>query len=712
MRTFTRPMLGILMIVVLAIASAPSALPPHAYAGGSTTSAFYILTTDNKIGMAVESAPGQPSAPAAVTGIAVGESLVAIDVRPQNGGLYGLAHNSVAGTVALYHIDLNSGAPVATQIGTTDTFFDNGGSPIAITATNFGIDFNPTVDLLRVVADSGLNFRMNPNSGGFVDGDLGGAPGSVGGTNPDGAIKDAVTAVDDTAYTNNAANSSVTTLYTLDGATNTLLIQNPPNAGNQTSPLPVTLNSLSLDFTSSGGLDIPPGVNAGASNAVTTGQAYAALTVGGSAGLYRIELSTGAATLVGALGGLALRDLAVAGLTPQAIAMNQAGTQLVRFAIATPGTTTTVTITSVTAGETLVGIDGRPATGQLYALGVNATANNGTLYRLDPQTGVAAIIGSSGQIALVDGAATPIDLPDPATVGYGFDFNPTADRIRVVTGSGVNFRINPNTGAAVDGDLGGSPGSVAGTNPDPLINGTTTGVTAAAYTNNFEGATVTTLYTLDEANNQLLIQNPANAGTQVNGLGVTLGGSALDFSAVSGLDIAPGVSVETAGVSASGSAYAALTVGGTTSLYRISLASGEATNLGAVGAGATALSGLAAWTAPIEITISAASTDVAEQGGDVALTVTRSGGAPLILSYTTVAGTATAGSDFTALSGTLVFASGQTTQTLTLPITNDLVDEPDETVSVQLSGPFSGTGSIALTIIDEDWNVFLPLVVR
>src|SRR6185436_9082320 len=112
-------------------------------------------------------------------------------------------------------------------------------------------------------------------------------------------------------------------------------------------------------------------------------------------------------------------------------------------------------------------------------------------------------------------SATPIDLPG-ASVGYGFDFNPAVDRIRVVTDTGLNFRLNPNTGAPVDGDLGGAAGSVAGVNPDGLLNGLATGAPSAAYTNSYGQSLVggvTTLYLLDSTTGSLLIQNPPNAGT-------------------------------------------------------------------------------------------------------------------------------------------------------------------------------------------------------
>ncbi|WP_196516623.1 DUF4394 domain-containing protein [Nostoc sp. WHI] len=142
------------------------------------------------------------------------------------------------------------------------------------------------------------------------------------------------------------------------------------------------------------------------------------------------------------------------------IGLTADGTQLLRFNSASSGTVTTAAIAGVTLGDTLVGIDLRPATGQLYGLGINDAANTGTLYLIDPQTGTAAIVGAgAGQIAFVDTLNNPVDLPPAANTGFGFDFNPTVDRIRVVTSSGLNFRLNPITGTTVDGNAG-----VTGTN--------------------------------------------------------------------------------------------------------------------------------------------------------------------------------------------------------------------------------------------------------
>jgi hypothetical protein len=219
-----------------------------------------------------------------------------------------------------------------------------------------------------------------------------------------------------------------------------------------------------------------------------------------------------------------------------------------------------LTITGVTAGETLVAIDVRPQNQQLYGLGVNNGTNRATLYHIAPETGVAAIVGSGSFFFTTDGA-TEVDFPDPTTTQWDIDFNPAADRLRVVAGS-LNFRVNPNTGVGVDGDNTGlTTGTVAGTNPDGSINTGTTIVGGAAYTNNQpNNGSITTLYTLDAITNNLFIQNAPNAGTQTLGQTVTFGGSTLDFQ-VKGFDIAPNVNAANNAPVITGTGLALLTSG-------------------------------------------------------------------------------------------------------------------------------------------------------
>ncbi|MFN6964744.1 MAG: DUF4394 domain-containing protein [Pyrinomonadaceae bacterium] len=210
---------------------------------------------------------------------------------------------------------------------------------------------------------------------------------------------------------------------------------------------------------------------------------------------------------------------------------------LVRFDTAAPAAVTTIgTITGLQPGETIVGIDFRPANGQLYALG-----SSSRLYTINLVTGAATQVGTAGAFTLSGSE-------------FGFDFNPAVDRIRVVSNTGQNLRLNPDTGGLAATDAPLNPGAPS--------------VTAAAYTNNFAGATSTTLYVIDTATDALYIQNPPNNGT-LNLVGL-LGD---DVAASNGFDIAP----------IGGAAYAALTVGSTSQLYTINLATGAATLVGPVG---------------------------------------------------------------------------------------------------------------------------------
>jgi hypothetical protein len=334
---FARSLLALILVTTALI------LPQSAritLADISSPGTYFLLTTANSIVAVTEALPNVPSTPAAITGITADETLVGIDVRPQNGGLYALGVNAVANTATLYLLNPQSGS--AAVVGTTSsqiTFTTDGATPVDLpdpAVVGYGFDFNPAADRLRVVAGS-LNFRVNPNTGIPVDGNNGG--GAVTGTNPDGPINGGTTTVDGAGYTNNSPNNgSITTLYTIDASTNSLFIQNPPNNGTQTLGQTISLGGNPLDFTANSGFDIAPGVNAPSSSAaVTTGSAAATLTVGGTAGLYQINLVNAQATLIGSLGSLAVRDLAIWSPLPIGNTLAQDGTSLVRFGLDTPG---------------------------------------------------------------------------------------------------------------------------------------------------------------------------------------------------------------------------------------------------------------------------------------------------------------------------------------------------------------------------------------
>lgn len=534
--------------------------------------------------------PTLPRAAIPVQGLVEGENLVGIDFRPQNGHLYGLSSDG-DGRIRLYNISFRSG--IATPLTADPVFFTDGlGEIVPVTGTRFGFDFNPQADRIRVVTDTGLNFRMNPNTGKIVDGDA-----AMPGIQPDGPITGGPAGADGAAYTNNNPYAKVTTLYTLDTATQSLYIQNPPNSGTQTIARLLTSNGQPLEFTASGGFDITPGIQTSEANAPAQGNGLALLTVQGKTGLYGVNLNDGKTALISPIGSGKLNAQGLAISTAPAAGnflIASDGESIIRFNSTSPGTAFSAPIQGLNKGEFLVGIDLRPATGQLYGLGVDTQNDKATLYIVDPQDGQLTPVGKAGGIAFANGNGTPVDFPEQK-LGYGFDFNPTVDRIRVVTGNGLNFRINPNTGAPIDGDFGGQAGSVPGVNPDGFLKSGSTTASATAYTNSFEtfqGQGVTTQYTLDAVTQKLFIQNPPNGGTLASARSVTLDGQPLNFEAVNGFDIPARVRVATANAPAVGMALAALTVAGETGLYNIDLASGAATFLGAIAAGDSAMSGL------------------------------------------------------------------------------------------------------------------------
>lgn len=179
---------------------------------------------------------------------------------------------------------------------------------------------------------------------------------------------------------------------------------------------------------------------------------------------------------------------------------------LVSFESNSPNATSGGLIVTGVAG-TLLDIDYRPATGQLFGLG-----STGALYSINASTGVATTVASG----LTDATTgNPLALSGGQ---FAIDFNPTVDRLRILSDTGQNLRVNVTNGVAnVDGTL------------------SSTGIVGAAYTNSFAGATSTTLYDLNYANGRfgLFIQNPPNNGTLV-GVGDT---GILSLSSLVGFDI-------------------------------------------------------------------------------------------------------------------------------------------------------------------------------
>lgn len=220
-------------------------------------------------------------------------------------------------------------------------------------------------------------------------------------------------------------------------------------------------------------------------------------------------------------------------------------------------------VTGLESDENLVSLDARPATGEIYAVGVGSSASH--LYQLNPNTGAATAVGA---------ALDPVVTSNEST-RFGFDFNPTIDRVRLVSDQDQNLVLNPDTGvvAAIGVPLFYAVGDVNfGENPN---------VIHIAYDNNVAGAMTTVQRGIDsELNTLVTVANNLGALTTIGSLGVNV-------EEVGGFD-----------VSATGAANALLTTSFFTfkfqQLYDINLATGAATSKGLAAFGVLELDGLTA----------------------------------------------------------------------------------------------------------------------
>ncbi len=199
------------------------------------------------------------------------------------------------------------------------------------------------------------------------------------------------------------------------------------------------------------------------------------------------------------------------------------------------------TVFGLAAPDTaLIGIDFRVQDGLLYGVG-----NGGGVYTLDVAT---------AEATFVNALTVPLD-----GTSFGVDFNPAADRLRIVSNTGQNLRHNVNAGGVTitDGTLNYTLGTPA------------VGVTGAGYTNNdLALTTATTLFDVDTNLDQVALQAPPNNGT----LAAT-GKLGVDAGLVAGFDV---YSYLRNGASIFNRGFAALKVGSTTGLYRVDPLIGQA----------------------------------------------------------------------------------------------------------------------------------------
>jgi hypothetical protein len=242
-----------------------------------------------------------------------------------------------------------------------------------------------------------------------------------------------------------------------------------------------------------------------------------------------------------------------------------ASNQFIRFNTGQPQKIlSSVAIKGLAAGETVLGIDYRVSKDTLYVLG-----SSGRLYTMREDTAQLTPVGAGPFAVKLDGTM------------FGFDFNPTVDRIRVISNTSQNLRLHPDTGAVVD-----SNPNVDGVQIDaPLAYaasdanaGKKPSVVGAAYSYNKADTKITTNFALDAATGALVTQGsregvqPAispNTGQMftVGKLGVNFDDAAFDIQAISDVAFAALSGKELKG----------------TRLYTLDTKTGQATFIGTIG---------------------------------------------------------------------------------------------------------------------------------
>ena len=249
---------------------------------------IFAVTETNKLIAFNAGQPRKAAVVGSIAGMQPNETLLGIDFRVARGILYG-----IGSTGRLYTIDTKTAQ--ANPVGS--------GQPIAFqfAGNEFGFDFNPVVDRIRFVSDTGQNMRIHPDTGVAVDGN----------PNEDGVQMDARLAwapqdpradfrpprLVGAAYTYNKQNDRITTNYAID-AQNGMLVTQGSKEGVTPSVSPNTgqvfaVGSLGVSSFSKAHFDI----------ADATGAAFAAIESGTASRLYLVNLDTSTATFIGTIGG-------------------------------------------------------------------------------------------------------------------------------------------------------------------------------------------------------------------------------------------------------------------------------------------------------------------------------------------------------------------------------------------------------------------------
>ena len=242
--------------------------------------------------------------------------------------------------------------------------------------------------------------------------------------------------------------------------------------------------------------------------------------------------------------------------------------QLIAVSAADPQKITrSVTLYGLAPNERILGIDYRVAYGVMFALG-----SSGRVFTVDVDSGALKPVGAAPFALALEGTR------------FGFDFNPAADRIRIVSDRGQNLRAHPETGALVDfkPDAEGlQPDGALAFGSDDANAGRTPRVIAAAYTYNNDDEKLTTNFAIDGELGALVRQG------SVEGVEPVVSPNTGQLTTVGALGVAAITDAHFDISDVTNTALAALTTRDvpTPTLYRIDLATGQANAIRTIGNG-------------------------------------------------------------------------------------------------------------------------------
>lgn len=334
-------------------------------------------------------------------------------------------------------------------------------------------------------------------------------------------------------------------------------------------------------------------------------------------------------------------------------------------------------VSGVQDNERLVALATRPATGELYGLvvGFSGQPRLVTIELIGPNPGRARPVGA-------------LALLNPSSSQRGMAFDPATDELRISDATRASQRFDPATAALIDTD---AVPAYATTDVNTGMNPT---VRAIAYDTSDSGPAAPTLYGIDQGfSSNRLVRIGSPGGTPVS----PATGQLFSVAPLPLLTTISGVSLAISALTGSAYTVEAVTYGSSiaTQAARLNLVTG-----GIAGLGSTLTVGMG-WPADLAVAPRAsrfrlaAHTVLPQRPGTALVTVIRSDVSDDIatVDYTTGDGSATAGIDYTATSGTLTFAPGETSKTIAVPVTGAA---DGASFAVALSRPVGGITGGAL----------------